>query len=246
MPFTISHIAIVLPFACRRRKYLSVTGLMTGTMTPDFLYFILLDPYFSAGHTWWGIFLYDVPLALLLTFLYHDVVKAALIQYLPGWAGMRIHHFRYFSWDQYFRQHYLVVISSVILGALSHLLLDAFTHGHGYFAGSIPFLRRNIRIFHHPMEMWYLMQYLSSIAGLLLLIYFFFRIPKSMRPAGKPPRIAPPLFWLLAVLIAAAILWVHSLEPHPLRKNMDYLATVMGAFFYGFCSVVLWLRISKQ
>lgn len=245
MPFTISHIAIVLPFTCRPRKYLSVTGLMIGTMVPDFLYFILLNPYFDGGHTWWGIFVYDIPLALLLAFLYHDVAKSALIRYLPEWAGSRIHHFRYFNWDHYFKQHYFVVISSIILGALSHLFLDAFTHGDGYFVQLIPFLERNLTIFHQHLEMWYLMQYLSSITGLLLLVLFFLKIPALPLPADKQGR-NKLVFWLLTVVIAGIILLINKQQPQLYEKSMDYLAIVMGGIFYGFCAVVLGKKLGAK
>lgn len=245
MPFTISHAAIVVPFYNTSRQYLSATGLIIGSMVPDFLYFIFLNPYFNSGHLWWGIFVYDIPLALLLAYLYHNVIKPVLLPYLPNWAGGRLQLFRSFNWNSYFRQHYIVVITSFIIGILTHFFLDAFTHGEGAFVTRIPFLQRDIQVLHHPMKMWYLMQYLSSVAGLLLLFYFFLKIPlvKNSRTVG-PPRKA--VFWLVIILLSGAILLVNEYFHHIDCKGMDYLATALGGVFYGLIITVLCFGYSSR
>ncbi|NLR64297.1 DUF4184 family protein [Chitinophaga varians] len=244
MPFTISHIAIVLPFTCRQRPFLSLTGLMIGAMVPDFFYFVLFDPYFDDGHQWWGIFLYDIPLALLLAFLYHELAKPALIRYLPAWAAARLHHFRYFQWSSYFRKNFLVVILSIIAGTLTHFFLDGFTHGHGYFVQLFPFLQGEAVLFGEPMEIWYVMQYLTSAVGLLLLFWFFMRLPRPYLPAEVQGR-HKPVFWLFIIVIASAILLFYRQQPHMFHKSMDYLAIVMAAVFYGFFAVVLGQKLTK-
>ncbi|WP_212001899.1 DUF4184 family protein [Chitinophaga sp. HK235] len=244
MPFTISHIAIVLPFTCKQRPYLSLTGLIIGAMAPDFLYFVLFNPYFDGGHSWWGIFAYDIPLSLALAFLYHEVALPALVRYLPAWAGSRLHHFRYFHWGSYFRRHYLVVIGSVIAGTLSHFFLDAFTHGNGYFVQLMPFLQGDVQVFGQTMEAWYLMQYITSLAGLLLLFYFFMKIPADPLPAGQPAR-NKAIFWLLTIAVTSIILLLYQQQPLLYRKSIDYLAIVMAAIFYGFFTVVLGKKLIR-
>ncbi|MBC9931008.1 DUF4184 family protein [Chitinophaga qingshengii] len=244
MPFTISHIAIVLPFTCKQRPWLSVTGLMIGAMVPDFFYFVLFNPYFNDGHRWSGIFLYDVPLALVLAFLYHEVAKPALIRYLPGWAGARLHHFRDFRWRSYFSKNYGAVVLSIVLGVLTHFFLDGFTHGHGFFVQRIPFLQGSISLFGEPMEIWYGMQYLTSVAGLLLLGWFFRRLPQPFFPSEIQGK-HKPVFWLLTAVIASMILLLYRQQPHVFEKSMDYLAIVMGAVFYGFFAVVLGQKLLR-
>ncbi len=244
MPFTISHIAIVLPLACRQRSFISMTGLMIGAMVPDFFYFVLFDPYFDDGHQWWGIFVYDIPLALVLAFLYHEVAKPALVRYLPAWAAARLHAFRHFHWSSYFRKNYPVVILSVIAGALTHFFLDAFTHGNGYFVQLFSFLQGETMVFGAPMETWYLMQYLTSAVGLLLLCWYFLRLPRPSLPQEIQGR-RKPVFWLLMIVAASAILLFYRQQPHVFRKSMDYLAIVMGALFYGFFAVVLGQKLTR-
>lgn len=245
MPFTISHAAIVVPFTNTSRQYLSATGLIIGSMVPDFFYFILLNPYFNSGHQWWGIFVYDIPLALVLAWLYHQVVKPILLPYLPGWAGKRMQLFRTFNWNSYFRQHYVVVLTSIVLGVLTHFFLDAFTHADGGFVTHIPFLQRDITIGQHPMKMWYLMQYLSSVAGLLLLLLFFMKIPRvdslPKTSAGQKAR-----FWIMTAILSGLVLIANEYL-HPIAcKGMDYLAVALGGVFYGILLTVLWYRYSSR
>ncbi|MCW3463056.1 DUF4184 family protein [Chitinophaga nivalis] len=241
MPFTISHIAIVTPLTGAPRRYLSATGLMIGSMVPDFLYFILLNPYFKDGHQWWGIFVYDIPLSLLLAYLYHYLLKSSLLHYAPEWAAQRLNRFRYFDWDTYFRQHYLVVTFSIIIGVLTHFFLDAFTHGHGYFTIRMPLLQGTVTIAGHTIKTWYLLQYLSSVAGLAILFYVFLKIrmiPKNaVLPAPHKTR-----FWV-TVAFASVLVLVINEYLHPIRcQQIDYLAVIMGGIFYGFLLTSLLYR----
>lgn len=210
-------------------------------MVPDFLYFIFLNPYFNLGHLWWGIFVYDIPLALLLAYLYHGVVKPVLLPYLPEWMRGRLQLFRPFNWNNYFRQHYVVVLSSIVIGILTHFFLDAFTHEDGFFVACSSFLQRNIQVGNHPMKMWYLMQYLSSIAGLLLLFYFFLKIPfvKNSPTLSTPRKIG---FWIITALLSGGVLLVNEYFHHIDCKGMDYLATALGGVFYGLIITVLVFR----
>ncbi|TWF45321.1 uncharacterized protein DUF4184 [Chitinophaga polysaccharea] len=239
MPFTISHAAIVAPLTYAPRKYLSATGLIVGSMVPDFLYFIFLNPYFNLGHLWWGIFVYDIPLALLLSYLYHHRVKPVLLPYLPQWISSRLSPFQGFNWHRYFRQHYFVVIYSIILGVLTHFFLDAFTHEHGFFVRWWPFLQQNITVFGHTIQTWYGMQYLTSIAGLLILLLVFLKIsPEPYTDTASWPQITG--FWLTVGLLSTIVLVTNEHLHYIYCYRLDYLATLLGGVFYGLVSAV-WL-----
>lgn len=58
MPFTFSHPAIILPFKYLPNRWISMTGLIIGSLTPDFEYFIRMkiESYYS--HTNAGLFLF--------------------------------------------------------------------------------------------------------------------------------------------------------------------------------------------
>ena len=241
MPFTLSHAAIVTPFSTSCGKYLSATGLIIGSMVPDFFYFILLNPYFSEGHTWWGIAIYDIPLGICLAYLYHYGIKQTLSYYLPAFLGKRLYQYNSFNWHQYFRTNYLVVIISILTGVLTHFFLDAFTHEEGYFTHLIPVLENTSYIFNHPVKNWYLLQYLTSVAGLLILYWYYMKIPVTENaPTASISRKTG--FWATVTVLSAGILLLNENLHHIDCRGMDYLATILGGIFYSFMITMLLFR----
>lgn len=231
MPFTISHAAIVAPFTTSKNRFFSATGLIIGSMVPDFFYFILLNPYFYFGHTWWGILILDLPLGIALAFLYHNGVKQALSYYLPKFLGGRLVRFNDFNWNQYFKTNPLTVISSLIIGVLTHFFLDGFTHEDGYFVLLFPVLQPETTVFGHTMKVWYLFQYATSVVGLLVLYWYYMKMPFTDTPdANLLLKIG---FWGTAILTGGLILILNEIFHHIDCKGMDYLATILGGAFYG-------------
>jgi hypothetical protein len=51
MPFTFSHPAIILPLKYFKKKWFSLTGLVIGSMTPDFEYFVRMRIQSNYSHT---------------------------------------------------------------------------------------------------------------------------------------------------------------------------------------------------
>jgi len=89
MPFTFSHPAIVLPLTFKRLK-LSATALIIGSMVPDFEYFIRMTDHSRYSHTIAGLFWFDLPMGLLICFVYHGVVKDQLFNNLPPFLKQRV------------------------------------------------------------------------------------------------------------------------------------------------------------
>src|ERR1700712_1533317 len=83
MPFTLAHPAIVLPLRKLPKHWYSLTGLIIGSITPDFEYFIRMRVQSIYSHTLWGLFWFDIPLGLLLTFGYLSFIRDGLVDNLP-------------------------------------------------------------------------------------------------------------------------------------------------------------------
>lgn len=66
MPFTTAYIAVILPLKKYCTHVLSISSLAIGSMAPDFEYFIRMTLYGHYGHTLIGIFIFDIPLGLIL------------------------------------------------------------------------------------------------------------------------------------------------------------------------------------
>ena len=101
MPFTFSHPAIVLPLKKVSGKMLSLTGLVVGSLTPDFEYFIRMSVRSTYSHTILGLLWFDIPFGLLLTFLYHLIVRDPFITHLPEVLNRKLNSFKYFDWVDY-------------------------------------------------------------------------------------------------------------------------------------------------
>src|ERR1700693_4633907 len=121
MPFTFSHPAIVLPLTLKKIR-LSATGLIIGSMTPDFEYFIRMRNVSKYSHTYAGLFWFDLPLALLLCFIYHTIVRNSLFDNLPIFLKERFIIYKNFQWENYFQKNWKVVCISILIGAASHIV----------------------------------------------------------------------------------------------------------------------------
>ncbi|HYH15674.1 MAG TPA: DUF4184 family protein, partial [Flavisolibacter sp.] len=129
MPFTFSHPAFILPFITKQRKWLSVTGLVVGSIVPDFEYFLRMEkgyPYFS--HSASSLFYFNLPFGVLLCFLFHGVVRDPLVQNLPNFLRKRFIGVKRMNWMPYFKKHWIQICLSILLGALTHIGWDRFLH----------------------------------------------------------------------------------------------------------------------
>ncbi|MBV8255294.1 MAG: DUF4184 family protein [Chitinophaga sp.] len=242
MPFTISHAAVASPFYRTDRRSLSLSGLIIGSMVPDFLYFFRLNPYADDGHHLLGIFLYDIPLALLLAYAWHHWWRYPVMKYAPPFAAARLQRYQYFNWHRYFTRHYKVVLKSVLLGIATHLLLDAFTHQAGFFVMLSPSLQGNWG----KMPAWYWMQILTSVAGLIILFYYFFKIPIKRKRKQTATSRSTLIFWGGTALISFLILLVNEHYHYIACKGLDYLATILGGVMYGFIVMAALMRIKTH
>lgn len=177
MPFTFSHPAIVLPLYYLPKRWFSLTGLVAGSLTPDFEYFIRMRVKSEYSHTIAGIFWFDLPLGIVLAFIFHQIVRNSLFDNLPSFFRYRFSTFKSFNWNTYFKRNWLVVFFSVITGAASHILWDAFTHEHGYFVGLIPLLTNTIEIAQKSVPVFKIFQHASTLFGLLVIAYAITIIP---------------------------------------------------------------------
>jgi hypothetical protein len=178
MPFTFAHPAIVLPLRKLPRHWHSLTGLIMGSITPDFEYFIRMRVQSIYSHTWSGLFWFDVPLGMLLTFVYLRFIRDGLIAHLPLALNRRFSKCRGVALMKSLR-YVIVMALSVLIGATSHLLWDSFTHPNGYFVQLMPMLSFAIPIHHHYIAVYKLLQHGSTLAGFAFITIVVYKLPKE-------------------------------------------------------------------
>lgn len=204
MPLTFSHPALILPLTRLPANRISMTGLVIGSMTPDFEYFLRMGLQGHFGHTLAGIFWFDLPLGITLAFLYHLVVRNRLIDHLPPVFRSRLTVARQFQWIPYFKKYWPVVAYSMVIGTASHIFWDSFTHGDGFFALRIPLLQQSFPLPGHPIPLYRIMQHVSTLVGGLILLIWFFRLPADPVISGRTGL----RYWLVLISTALLILLV--------------------------------------
>lgn len=203
MPFTFAHPLYAAPLKLAKPGLFSLTGLVLGSMSPDFEYFIALEPHQTFGHSGMGLLLQAIPLSLLLAFLFHGLIKKPLAEHLPRLFGLQhkaIWLTEHYSWRMSRWRDWAVFILSVAIGFASHVLLDAFTHVSGYFVMQWPLLTETL--FGYPV--YKLLQHGLSLAGLMffgvMAIVWLRRSNGASQKEGGPSALAKALYWAIVAL----------------------------------------------
>jgi hypothetical protein len=204
VPFTPAHAAAALPF---RRTRLIPSALVVGTLAPDFEYFARLSPGGGYGHTLPGLFLMTLPLALAVLWLFHAWMKEPIVELLPGPIQRRIEPgprpFRFWG-----PKRLALVIVSILVGAVTHIVWDSFTHPKLWLFRHWAFLNATMPIpFLGPIHNYHVFQYVSSFGGCLILLvwlaHWFNTTPPSREPFAPLP--VAQVRGLLVVVFAVAV-----------------------------------------
>lgn len=197
MPFTPAHPAIVLPFI--NKKCFSATALIIGSLSPDFEYFFKASVSGVHGHTFWGLFYFDLPVTIIFAFVFHLLVKENLIGNLPFFLQRRFHSVLQFDFKKYFSERYGVVIYSALLGAASHIFWDGFTHNGSFFVKYFD-VYQNVHVHFQGVDypLFYALQHISTAIGLTLIVVFVLFLPMDLSSHPKQPRIA---YWIVLVML---------------------------------------------
>lgn len=174
MPWTFSHPAAVLPLRRIGPWRLPLSGLVAGSIAPDLGYYIGRTDWAAYAHTLPGIVVLCVPggwLCVVLMRWLREPLVALLpqphrgaLRSLPRPAALAS------------VRELPLLCAALVLGALTHVLWDAFTHGTGFMVQQLPALQtalfeadgRTIHVFH-------LLQHLSTLVGLACLLVAYRR-----------------------------------------------------------------------
>ncbi|MEO8107307.1 MAG: DUF4184 family protein [Actinomycetes bacterium] len=210
MPFTVSHIAAVLP-AGRfplLRDPLILSAFVVGSMSPDIPYFAPMVPWWEQGHTWAGLVLQDVPATLVVIAVYWAVLAAPLCALAPRGVRARLPR-------NVLQPHFATPLRTAVLlifaagvGAATHVLWDAFTHEGRFGVMAVPWLQLPHIV--GPLPAYRVLQYVSSIVGLGLVAWSLLRWYQRTPPSAV---VTPGLGWrwqtafVTSVVTAGVLAW---------------------------------------
>lgn len=262
MPFTPSHAVVALPFV---RTPLLPAAIAVGAMTPDLPLFVRGTPLsYDLTHTLAWLPLTAV-VALVLLLVWRCLLRPAMRELAPGWLARRLPR----EWDadaragarETFarrgsrtpsRAGVVLLVVSLLLGVLSHILWDLFTHEG----------RWGVEVFPGLDEQWgpllglKWLQHGSSVVGLAILgVWALGRLRRADADAGLVrvlPGGARVVWWAslpLALLLAWAIGYVES-GPFTTEATVAHLAyrvlppacAIWGVGTLALCALVPVLR----
>lgn len=182
MPFTISHAAAVLPLS---RAGLPLAALMIGSMSPDFAYFMPRGPGLLS-HSVPGLFMFCWPVGLSAWLVYVHLLETPTLALLPGaWRDSFPRSERAFT-----PRNLALASVAVILGAVTHIVWDGFTHAKTSIVELIPVLETTqVEFFGKQFPLYRFLQHFSTVVGLVALVAWAV-MKKSRSSAADPgPRV---------------------------------------------------------
>jgi len=204
MPFTFAHPAAVLPL--RRFKFLQTVPLIIGSVTPDLPYYVplRLSRLMLETHTAMGALGLDIPIGLavlIFVFLLRRPLTALMTARARALCLQSLDRFR----DQ--PMHWLLAPVAILIGTWTHLFWDSFTHDNGWMVRRVAALSAPITVDWYTGTLCHVLQYVSSVAGLVILAIWYRGLPTpTAEPASPAPMLSSlgRLVLLMLVLTAAA------------------------------------------
>jgi hypothetical protein len=163
-----SHQAPVLPLKLWKPHWFSGLALCLGTMVPDLVFILRLDNDSTLSHGLAAQLYLTVPLVLLGHWLVTTLLLPGLLPFLPSGAPGHLHELAALRPPRSLRD-LLVISTSGLLGGLTHIALDGFTHpvcDGGWAVALLPVLSRPVPHPGGPVPLYDALQlWLSIVLG---------------------------------------------------------------------------------
>jgi hypothetical protein len=240
MPFIFAHPLAVLPFL--NRKYFSATGLIVGSITPDFESFMRMRSFSEHSHSVAGLLYFDLPLGFLLAWFFHKIMKDILLDNSPAFVQQRLVPLRHLNFASNVKRNFWIFTSSVLIGSATHLLWDSFTHGGAFMSSLIPFIHEKVVSFQGARyPMWYVLQHISSVMGLFGVILYFLGQKKQVFSQASPSVV----FWPLVFSLTFLVFYLRYQLGSQMNEGNTVVALV-AAFIVGLTVSCSCFKISKH
>jgi hypothetical protein len=239
MPFTVSHVAAVLPAYRALSRARLFTAAVIGSMVPDFGMLLPEAPGRLQTHSALALFTFCLPVGLLLYWITVYLIKPAIVEILPDGVHARLRAGNAAAPPGAPRT-WLHAASAIVLGAATHIIWDGFTHENAPGVRMFPVLDEfGPEIDGHSVQLYRLLQYGSSFAGLAVVIVavvlWLRHAPAPASPPARPLRAREREAWIslyillpLLALIAAVWLARHmGVAPQRFARAIESLA-IMG------------------
>lgn len=228
MPFTISHTAAVLPFAHFLRRWRLLSAAIIGSMMPDFGVLLPGELQRYETHSLPALITFCLPFGLLWYWLFQLHIKPATYELLPDQLYV---YWRGDAWPARLTElrQWLYATIGVMLGAVTHLIWDSFTHESARGVRMLGVLGGlGLTMAGHTLTWYRFLQHLSSVVGLLFVLWFIWRdVHRADVPVAVPPRrfsVRERRRWCGAYACVALVPVIGSVAPLLYRTYPDFPA----------------------
>jgi hypothetical protein len=188
---TLAHPVAVLPL---RRFGLPVAAMVIGSMVPDVPLFMRWPGGYQVSHSYPGVLTVNLIGALVLLYGWNAFVRDALVDLSPDVVRVRLAARHRLS-----RRQWLLAPAAAMLGSVTHLAWDAFTHPGRWGVMHVAWLRADLG----PLPAFKWAQYASGVIGLAIVLWAVIADLRC-RAASQPLRRRALPAPLLPLMVCAA------------------------------------------
>lgn len=224
-----------------------MSALAIGAMAPDVEYLFFLETRRTIGHSPLGLVLFCLPVSLLCLLVWHAVVKRPLGELLPDrWAYLSKALDRPFPFRTW-RDRTMAIVA-VLVGAVSHVVWDAFTHAGSAGVALLPRLRHPVPVVGLPA--YSVLQYTGGLMGMAVLalaVVIWARRQPRMQVQLRPTRdrlIAVNAIVAVA-LAAAAMNTLRISESGVTATRVLIVAALLGAMTGGTIAITTYAAVRR-
>jgi hypothetical protein len=187
MPFTVSHIAAVLPFHKPLRRLGLISAAAIGAMAPDLDLILPMHLTREQTHSFSALLTFCLPVGLATWAVFQALIKPALLAVLPNRIYSRL-----------FAEHvgprlgslqlWFYAALAVLFGALTHVIWDGFTHEDALGVRVLPVLEESgpqLSGSTWPLYRW--LQHGSTVIGAAAVCMALWLWIKHARRPNPPP-----------------------------------------------------------
>jgi hypothetical protein len=234
VPFTLAHPAAILPL--RGSRYLRTVPLMIGAMAPDLPYFApgSFGRFLPETHEFEASYSGDLVLGYLLLAAVYILRRPLTALMTPRAHWLSLHALAPLRER---RSEWLFAGVAIVIGVWTHLLWDSFTHLDGWVVRRVSALSAPVRVGEFTEPVCHVLQYASSVVGLIILAVWYLRLPAPARVAADPHAPSSAVRPILALIVTASMLiggvqaTAYFHHSHQIYRTLNILLTHSIAWF---------------